>query len=324
MSTVICTLFEGHYHYGVASLTSSLYKQGFRGSIFAGYRGQLPAWAKTNKKNSGTWWEGGETHEVAGGLQLHFLPLETSAHLTNYKPDFMLDLLNGPAKGAQAIYYFDPDVMVTANWPFFETWTTSGVALCEDVNSPLAAYHPRRTAWRRYFEKKGIKLSFKDSIYANGGFIGLKKNDFDFLNQWQHIQQLMAPEIGGLHISVFSGKPLPEGQQENFNPFSRTDQDALNATVEAWKGDISFLGKEAMGFGPGISVLPHALGSYKPWQKGLLKRCLMGYPPRLADREYWQSVNSLIVTHGKIKTLRYRAIIQITAFIGRFYSRLAI
>ena len=56
----------------------------------------------------------------------------------------MLRLLSGPASDAEAIYYLDPDIVVTAPWSTFDNWTGCGVALCEDVNSPLLKYHLRR------------------------------------------------------------------------------------------------------------------------------------------------------------------------------------
>src|SRR5260221_1736239 len=166
MKSVICTLFEGHYHYGVAALTNSLYCQGFKGSVYAGYRGTLPSWCSNSKENVQLQWKGGTTLEVAEGIQIHFLPLITDYHLTNYKPDFMLCLLNGPASDADAIYYLDPDIIVTAPWSIFNDWTTYGVALCEDLNSPLPVFHPRRMGWRNYYGKNNIVLNFKESIYA--------------------------------------------------------------------------------------------------------------------------------------------------------------
>src|SRR5450631_3672108 len=99
MTTAICTLFENNYHYGVAALTNSLYISGYRGAIYAGYRGTLPPWCLNAKENKLLNWPDSKTLEVADGIQIHFLPLNTPYHLANYKPDFMLSLLNGPATG---------------------------------------------------------------------------------------------------------------------------------------------------------------------------------------------------------------------------------
>ena len=97
--SVVCTLFEGHYHYGVAALTNSLYAAGYRGVIFAGYRGDLPPWTAKAIDNSALG-KGGKTLMIRKDLHLHFIPLSTEYHLTNYKPDFMIRLFQGPAKDA--------------------------------------------------------------------------------------------------------------------------------------------------------------------------------------------------------------------------------
>ena len=119
MTSVVCTLFENHYHYGVAALTNSLYHQGFRGPVYAGYRGPLPSWAQVASENNALGWAGATTLEVADGLKIHFLPLDTSYLLTNYKPQFMIRLLAGPAKEAGSMFYFDPDIVVKCTWSFF-------------------------------------------------------------------------------------------------------------------------------------------------------------------------------------------------------------
>ena len=321
MISSICTLFEGHYHYGVAGLSNSLYNKGFRGSIYAGYRGTLPDWCSNAQENAQLQWPGSKTLQISKELNIHFLPLETDYHFTNYKPDFMIRLMNGPAKSDEAIYYFDPDIIITAPWRCFEEWVSCGIALCEDVNSPLAENHPRRIAWRNYFQDKGVDLHFKESIYANGGFVGVHKTDIEFLTCWQSIQELMAPEVGGLSRSSLNGLMIPAEARGPFAPFGKTDQDALNATVEAWAGKVSFLGKEAMAFSAGLSLLPHALGHPKPWQWKPLFQALNGAPPRLVDREYWKAVNGPIITHSVGMVKRRRMFINLAAFIGRFYRR---
>src|SRR4029077_513951 len=104
MKCVICTLFEHHFHYGLAVLVNSLCKSGFTGSVYAGFRGPLPPWAegKTKLLPDGNW-ELAVTPEV----RLVFILLQTEAHFTNYKPDFMLQVEALAAAESDALIYCD-------------------------------------------------------------------------------------------------------------------------------------------------------------------------------------------------------------------------
>ena len=111
----ICTLFEGSYHFGLAALVNSLFRSGFTGVIYAGYRGELPPWAKARVSAS-------NRLSVSSGIEIEFIPLETSIHLSNYKPTFILDVATKYAKDATSIFYFDPDIVVYCRWSVFERW----------------------------------------------------------------------------------------------------------------------------------------------------------------------------------------------------------
>ncbi|WP_026463749.1 hypothetical protein [Adhaeribacter aquaticus] len=321
MTSVVCTLFEGNYHYGLAALTNSLLINGFKGSIFAGFRGNLPEWATSNKGDYAGVWTGSTSLEIAPDIKLHFIPLTTDYHLTNYKPDFLLEVWDKLVPAADAMYYFDPDIVVSAEWFAFGDWVKCGVALCEDINSPLEENHPRRVAWREYYGEKNIKLTFKSTTYINGGFVGLSKYNKHFLHIWKNLQEAMAPVIGGLNRSSLAGAEFPEKMRGPFAAFNKTDQDALNAAVEAFTGSVSIVGKEAMAFKGGYPIMPHALGQPKPWNWNPLLQAFSGRPPRTVDRHYWQHVNSAIVTHPA-STVRFRkASLVLAGFIGRFYSK---
>jgi hypothetical protein len=322
MNSVICTLFEGHYHYGVAALSNSLYKQGFRGTIYVGYRGELPNWALQGKKEAIGKWKEAIALSPVKGMQLVFLPLQTNYSLTNYKPDFMLELWEGPANNAEALFYFDPDIVVNDLWTCFEQWVNCGVALCEDVNSPLQEFHPRRVGWRNYYNEFNINLNFKNETYVNGGFVGLLKKDSSFLSLWIELQEKMGAAIGGLENSIFLNQTYNSSilKLEGFQIFDKSDQDALNATIEAYSGAISYIGKEGMGFGPGKVIMFHALGSPKPWNINFLKRAFHGRVPRRLDDFYLKNTKYPILAHSKLDILNKKISIKIAKLIGRFYK----
>ncbi|KAF2328706.1 hypothetical protein [Flavobacterium ginsenosidimutans] len=322
MISAVCTLFEGHYHYGVATLSNSLYTQGFRGTIYVGYRGSLPNWISNGKKEPvGNWKEAITIHPVEG-IELVFLPLATTYSLTNYKPDLMLELWDGPAKEADALFYFDPDIVVVDSWACFEQWVNCGVAVCEDINSPLQEFHPRRQGWRNYFKNYNIDLQFKNQIYVNGGFVGVIRKNIFFLKLWVKLQERMGDAIGGLDKSIFQNQMHNSSilKMEGFQFFDKSDQDALNATIEAYHGNVSYLGKDGMGFIPGEATMFHALGSSKPWQVNHFIRLFKGRIPRKEDVAYWEYTKSPILAHSKQEIRKKQMAIKISKFLGRFYK----
>jgi len=217
MSAAICTLFEGDYHYGVAALANSLYAQGFRGTIYAGYRGSLPPWVDASKASRGL-----VDFSPVDGLTLRFIPLTTTIHLTNFKPDFMLSLWEEQCPEAESFFYFDPDITVMCAWSFYEEWVKSGVALCADVNPSMPANHPIRNAWKRFYAPHGVTFRRELELYFNGGFFGLRREQMEFLRCWRRLQELMTPEIGGLkNVNVRDRTYL----------FHKTDQDAMNVAA---------------------------------------------------------------------------------------------
>lgn len=317
-SLAVCTLFEGDYHCGVGPLVNSLYAAGFRGIVWAGYRGSLPPWARPV---AGA--EGYVEFQAAPDCVIRFLPLDTKAHLTNYKPDFMLRLLEREARESAGLVYLDPDIVMDGPWPFIEDWMTCGVAVCEDVNSPFAALHPRRVGWRRFYGERGIQLKAGETAYANGGFVGVRREFAGFLTRWKELQDRLWEALGGSEYVGISGGPSVADRSGFASCFDKTDQDALNAAIEA-AGEIpvSFCNKQAMGFEPGAAILPHALGPGKPWAKPYLADAFRGLPPRAVDKAFWWHAGAGPVFLYPDKTVRARRLaMRIAAAVGRVIRR---
>ncbi|MCE0498753.1 MAG: hypothetical protein LV481_12480 [Methylacidiphilales bacterium] len=319
MNTTICTLFERHYHFGVAVLANSLCASGFKGMIYAGFRGPLPPWAENEVDliESGKW-----EMEISPEVRLVFLLLETPAHFTNYKPDFLLRIAEIAGTENDALVYCDPDIVITETWQYFEDWLTCGVALCEDINSPLPESHPRRIGWRRFFQPRGFTLRPRGASYANGGFIGLRPQDRKLLPIWRDMLTSAGDALGGKDVVGIQGGRTLDGLYGFADCLRKTDQDTLNAALEACpEVEVSFLGPQAMGFLLGGAILPHALGPAKPWQRRYLAEALGGLPPAHVDKAFWHHASGPIKPFGPAWLALKKLSLTASAALGRFIRR---
>lgn len=305
MKSVICTLFEGHYEIGLAAFLNSLVKSDFRGEVVAGYRGALPAWASPCT-NQGTF----HIFKLSNNITVEFLKLETSVHFTNFKPDFMLDVWENHIPGAEAMFYFDPDITIQCQWHFFEKWVRAGIALCQDINGNLSENHPLRHAWKEYFSNAGIELNVPQNVYFNGGFIGLQKKNVAFLETWRNIQNLAWPAIGGAERWGIGDRTFM---------FNKTDQDFLNAATMATTLPISWIGKDGMDLEPGGFIMSHSLGSPKPWKKKMLWQALSkGVFPSGAEKQFFSNLHSPLTPLTSFQLFLKKLDLTAASALGRY------
>lgn len=309
MISTICTVFEGHYHKGVAGLTNSLQANGYEGIIWAGYKGQLPRWAKLEAKENhaksvGTTIKAKENHVgsvetiikieenyagsvetmiVSNEITINFIKLADATFLPYCKPDFMLNVLQRMPE-LDNIFFFDCDIIVKCRFSYFEEWVECGIALCEDVNSPLPISHPLRFQWQNYFAKYGVSVERRDNYYVNGGFIGLKVGDKEILEHWRHAQNLMMHELKEISSIGF---------KDRTNPFHRTDQDALNVAKDMTNRPLSIADGTAMDLSNYGFIMSHAVGNQKPWQKNWIAFVIKhGQRPTMTDRLFMNHITT--------------------------------
>jgi hypothetical protein len=305
----VCTLFEGDYHIGLAAFVNSLSRAGYAGPIWAGYRGALPPWLDQLERTPDP-----HTYLVAGTIELTFCSLETKYHFTNYKPQFMLDLLAGPACDCDYMWYFDPDIFLRCKWSYFQDWQNYGIALCQEVvNNLIPADAPLRHRWMSVAESIGLSDPRALNHYYNGGMVGVPATQTGFLDNWRRILERAKTE--GCDLNIFRGKGW--GREM---PFMASDQDALNVAAMYSKHPLSTMGPEAMGFIPGGFTMFHAIGP-KPWRGSFLQRALSARPPTEADKFFLTQVSSPIRVYSTIQLRTKRFACLLAAFIGRFYRR---
>jgi hypothetical protein len=314
MISAICTLYEGHYHHGLAALSNSLYNNGFRGSVFVGYRGDLPLWAIAAKDNPSLNWQSGKSLSVAEGLDLHFLPLATKYHLTNYKPDFMMQLWEGPAQKVDGMFYFDPDIVIKCQFLFYERWIQQGVALVHEITAnDMPDNNPIRGFWKNIIEENDEKVNHQITSYINAGFFGLNKDHIHFLKMFLKFQHLAEVRYKvNLHTFDMTNRT---------DPFFANDQDVLNIAAMCTTSPLSEMGPEGMDFIHGGFTMSHATGNPKPWKKNFIISGLKGNPPTLADKAFWNNVGLPIKSLGNNKNTIKNLSIKTASFLGRFYRK---
>jgi len=303
MKSAICTLYEGHYHYGVAALSNSLYKNGFRGSMYVGFRGEIPFWAKKAKENKSIEWTGAKTLILDEEFEIHFLPLTIDYHLSNYKPVFMLQLLDGIAKNADGLFYYDPDIVIKCRWSFHEI-----------TSNDMNPNHPLRREWEKVISKSGKSVKRELHSYINSGFCGLTIKNKPFLNDWTDIIET------GVKYFNYSTNQFTLTDYRGY-VFYAQDQDAFNIAAMCYKGDLSEMGPEAMDFIHGGFTMSHAVGSPKPWKKLFIHSAFKGNPPSLAEKAYWQNVEMPIKLYKNPEIILKNICIKTASFIGRFYRK---
>ena len=306
--SIICTVFEGAYHLGVGALVNSLYASGYRGVLYAGYRGPLPPWAA----GAVTEQDGLSVYDVAEGLTIHFAHQDTGEMLANIKPELIQQVWERYGESIETVFYVDCDIVIKAPWHRLEEWAQYGVALCEDMNSPVAKSHPLRAQWKEYYARFGIDYVPKDDIYVNGGFVGIHQRYRGFAKRWGELQ---------VYMKEYTGHQDRIGIADRWNMFHFMDQDALNVAKDL-TDEVSIMGPDAMDFGKSGYVMSHAAGRTKPWDKAYLRDIFVtGARPSFSDKQYWHSVDGPIRLFPPGHVWRKRVALKTAAFIGRFFTR---
>lgn len=294
-------------------MVNSLYKNNFRGSVYAGYKGNLPEWCSARKPDPEISWENASTLHITENCKVHFLPVKTEMHFVFYKPSFMMELFKIIKDDVEGIAYFDPDIVIKCRWQAFEVWMGHGVALVHE-STDMPATHPLRWEWKKVISKINRQSTRTLNSYINSGFCGVVKQNIEFLSVWA--------EVIDAAVKYFRLTPARWGQtNDRTYLFYNTDQDALNIAAMCCNSPISEMGPEGMDIVLEGYVMSHALGRPKPWNKNFIQHALRGIAPSTPDKNYWANTKSPIQLYSKWRFTIKRVSISAAIFICRFYKK---
>lgn len=309
MDTVV-TLVERDFLYGATALLNSLARNGFKGRYIIGIRDEadLPQHLFQKLK----------TNPLAdSGIEVLFKKSNPPIHYTNFKPDFMLESIND-FPDTERLLYLDPDIVMTCPWSFVGQWIDTGIALCADVNHCMPDNHPIRHQWRSIMAQEKLSQYNVLHLFYNGGMLGLKASNADFLKLWSRLISNWGNESNPVDGKGAIGNWRKGGR---WNRMHTPDQDALNIAAMAWEGSVSTAGPDAMGFTSGDLYFSHAVGSLKPWNKRYFLNTLQGHPPGIADKQYFNYTQEPTQIYGNSYFIARSTVIKLCSLLGRFYRR---
>lgn len=299
---VVC-LYDGDFHMGTAALSNSLVKSGFKGLINIGHRDNaLPVWVEQLEFIEENY------YKLSPDITICFTRVETEMHLGYYKPYFIKIIID-TYPSTNKFYYFDVDIVVKAPWPVYINWLEKGVCLCLD-NTFHYLHHnnPWRKDWRKLAEENEILFN-NTTHYYNSGFMGIERNSVILVDRWISITEKYKKAGGNLQAFV----------KDAFRSF-KGDQDLLNAAVTV-SGDveISTMGREGMCFTLPASLMWHAIGEIKPWNKiFFLKLIKLGQAPTMSEKSFFSFCKYPIRIFAPITFRIKKFDLKIAALFGRF------
>jgi hypothetical protein len=298
---ICCTLVNGDYFLGAASLINSLIVNGYQGQIHVGYKGQLPHW-----------WQA-EEREVAPGVIVVTVLVETKRHLGYEKPRFMLSIFRDNPR-CERLCWLDSDVVVTTPWSFISDCLDNAFTVCTDIGFPtIQPLHPWRSGWRDLIGKAALtEVNSQTCVYPNSGFVGCHAKYSMVLHFWSDLVDVFEENGGNTDNFIMA---------ERWNAIVG-DQDLLAAALMCWEGPLLALGPEGMGFNGLSFPTCHGTETPKVWQISALKRAFSGAgvsPYRRYFEQYLQA--GPIRPFDKGKLVRRQLDLKMATLLARFYKR---
>lgn len=284
--TAVCTISKGDFHYGLGALANSLYRRGFRGVVWAGIGNETPPWAKPLRESDGY-----SEFAVGEGCVIRFVEDKTTFDQVVFnKPAFMLDVWERHQPGAEAMFFFDSDIVVTKDWGYFEAWVSHGIALCEDMMS-MPSTHPIRLEMVEFAKEKGHECARIHDHYLNSGFVGIRKEHIGFLRLWQDFYED--------RVRSGSMRHTMRAKHSEARLAEMMDQDCLNVAAMATTHPLSIIGPEGMDFVPSCfayyeAAMSHAVLQPKPWRKNIVLESLNSRAPSRTDILFWEHADKPI------------------------------
>ncbi len=270
---VVCMLAERGYFHGAAAMANSLVRNGFRGHIVVGYRGELPRWDGPVSPAPGP------AQAITPSVDITFVERPAGWNLGNQKPRFLLEVGSELYPAFETLWYFDCDIVLKTAWQNFVRWAAGNLLLVLDLaETYMPADHVFRREWKVLAAQAGLGHR-PVAGYFNSGCVGLPRGDLALLHAWARLMDILAE--GGANMATLvdrTGKP----------EYAKMDQDVMNAAVMAVDTPFKVLGVEAMDAFPSANIMGHAMVFAKPWCRDYIRDALLGFQPDPAHLGYWE------------------------------------